>query len=211
MLLRGNDGGVHLLRKWRARAVVTVALAAIAVGCGTATKVETVTVSTSSGQPTATVQGESTTTTQPAATPCAKYKLTEHTSCPFAQAVVKAYDAAPSTAVQAYSPVTQQTYTMQCVEARGVVSCTGGNDAGVAFQGPPVPGATNTTATATSSSQSVEGAGSYDHSTDTQFCSMHQCIPNFPNGNGYIVQCTDGEWSHSGGVSGACSYHGGVS
>lgn len=27
--------------------------------------------------------------------------------------------------------------------------------------------------------------------------------------NGYVIQCVDGEWSHSGGVSGACSYHGG--
>jgi hypothetical protein len=41
------------------------------------------------------------------------------------------------------------------------------------------------------------------------FCDTHTCIPNFPNGNGYIVQCSDGEWSHSGGLSGACSWHGG--
>ena len=41
------------------------------------------------------------------------------------------------------------------------------------------------------------------------FCSTHTCIPNFANGTGYIVQCADGEWSHSGGRSGACSDHGG--
>jgi hypothetical protein len=41
------------------------------------------------------------------------------------------------------------------------------------------------------------------------FCSTHSCIDNFDNGNGYIVQCADGMWSHSGGESGACSYHGG--
>jgi hypothetical protein len=58
---------------------------------------------------------------------------------------------------------------------------------------------------------STEQAGSYDHSTDEQFCSTHQCIENFPNGSGYIVQCVDGEWSHSGGLSGACSDHGGES
>jgi hypothetical protein len=52
-----------------------------------------------------------------------------------------------------------------------------------------------------------EEPGSYDHSTDADFCRTHQCIKNFPNGNGYIVQCQDGEWSHSGGVSGACSDH----
>ena len=41
------------------------------------------------------------------------------------------------------------------------------------------------------------------------FCSAHHCIPSFGEGNGYIVQCLDGEWSHSGGLQGACSYHGG--
>jgi hypothetical protein len=44
----------------------------------------------------------------------------------------------------------------------------------------------------------------------SDFCDTHDCIPNFDNGNGSIVQCEDGEWSHSGGISGACSYHGGV-
>jgi hypothetical protein len=43
------------------------------------------------------------------------------------------------------------------------------------------------------------------------FCNSHACIANFDNGNGYIVQCNDGMWSHSGGLSGACSYHGGES
>lgn len=56
---------------------------------------------------------------------------------------------------------------------------------------------------------SIEGPGSASHSTDTEFCTTHTCITNFPNGNGYIVQCADGAWSHSGGLSGACSYHGG--
>jgi hypothetical protein len=57
---------------------------------------------------------------------------------------------------------------------------------------------------------SVEGPGSYSHATDAQFCSTHQCIPYFPNGRGAIAQCVDGEWSHSGGIQGACSYHSGV-
>lgn len=42
------------------------------------------------------------------------------------------------------------------------------------------------------------------------FCSTHQCIPNFDQGTGTIVQCQDGEYSHSGGESGVCSGHGGV-
>jgi hypothetical protein len=41
------------------------------------------------------------------------------------------------------------------------------------------------------------------------FCATHTCIANFANGTGYIVQCADGEWSHSGGRPGACSDHGG--
>jgi hypothetical protein len=34
------------------------------------------------------------------------------------------------------------------------------------------------------------------------FCSTHDCIGNFASGNGSIVQCSDGSWSHSGGVQG---------
>jgi hypothetical protein len=42
------------------------------------------------------------------------------------------------------------------------------------------------------------------------FCATHDCIPNFENGDGYVVQCEDGTWSQSGGIQGACSWHGGV-
>jgi len=63
------------------------------------------------------------------------------------------------------------------------------------------------TTTATAPVQGVEGPGSYSHATDAQFCSTHKCIAYFPHGRGTIVQCVDGEWSHSGGIQGACSYH----
>jgi hypothetical protein len=46
--------------------------------------------------------------------------------------------------------------------------------------------------------------------TPADFCTTHQCIPSFSEGTGTIVQCTDGEWSHSGGRPGVCSRHGGV-
>ena len=53
-------------------------------------------------------------------------------------------------------------------------------------------------------------AGSRTHgSTPSGFCTTHKCIPSFDNGRGTIVQCADGEWSHSGGLSGVCSHHGG--
>lgn len=73
---------------------------------------------------------------------------------------------------------------------------------------PPTSGSPGTPAT-TSAPPTVEGPGSTSHGTDAQFCTSHQCIKNFSNGNGYIVQCQDGKWSHSGGSSGACSDHGG--
>ena len=44
---------------------------------------------------------------------------------------------------------------------------------------------------------------------DPSFCDYAQCIPNFDEGTGTIVMCADGQWSHSGGHSGACSGHDG--
>jgi hypothetical protein len=41
------------------------------------------------------------------------------------------------------------------------------------------------------------------------FCERHRCIPYFHEGHGYIVQCRDGMWSHSGGRPGVCSGHSG--
>lgn len=46
--------------------------------------------------------------------------------------------------------------------------------------------------------------------TPQEFCTTHACIPSFDEGHGTIVQCADGEWSHSGGLPGVCSHHGGV-
>lgn len=43
------------------------------------------------------------------------------------------------------------------------------------------------------------------------FCSVFQCVPDFWKMKGYIVQCAGGEYSHAGGVPGACFFHGGVS
>jgi hypothetical protein len=59
------------------------------------------------------------------------------------------------------------------------------------------------TSSGTGSSSSL-GTGS-----GSDFCSTHDCIGDWQNPSGYIVQCADGTWSHSGGESGACSWHGG--
>jgi hypothetical protein len=52
--------------------------------------------------------------------------------------------------------------------------------------------------------------GLADVEASAEFCATHDCIDNFEEGNGSIVQCEDGSWSQSGGIQGACSHHGGV-
>jgi hypothetical protein len=48
------------------------------------------------------------------------------------------------------------------------------------------------------------------YSPPTNFCDYFNCIPSFWNStNGYVEECVDGTYSHSGGRSGACSHHGG--
>lgn len=54
-----------------------------------------------------------------------------------------------------------------------------------------------------------ESVGSSSHAGDAQFCTAHQCIGNFQGEGGTIVQCSDGTYSHAGGISGSCSHHGG--
>ena len=53
------------------------------------------------------------------------------------------------------------------------------------------------------------GRGGYITNPPSNFCSYFNCIPNFPNGTGYVEQCQDGMFSKSGGHSGSCSHHGG--
>ncbi|MBX5449026.1 MAG: hypothetical protein IRZ24_03080, partial [Thermogemmatispora sp.] len=52
--------------------------------------------------------------------------------------------------------------------------------------------------------------GNLIYSPPPDFCLYFACISNFWNGRGYVVECSDGMYSKSGGIRGACSYHGGV-
>ncbi|WP_052890419.1 hypothetical protein [Thermogemmatispora carboxidivorans] len=52
--------------------------------------------------------------------------------------------------------------------------------------------------------------GALIYSPPASFCAYFSCIGNFWNGRGYVVECNDGMYSKSGGIRGACSYHGGV-
>jgi len=55
-----------------------------------------------------------------------------------------------------------------------------------------------------------DNAPNYIYSPDLGFCTYFPCIPSFWNQtNGYVEECQDGDYSHSGGVSGSCSSHGG--
>lgn len=50
--------------------------------------------------------------------------------------------------------------------------------------------------------------GKLIYRTPANFCHYFHCIPSFYKfTNGYVEQCRDGEFSHSGGRQGACSYH----
>ena len=140
------------------------------------------------------------------------------TSCPFATNVAKVVSAGDHAtghfpaSVTASSPVTGKTYRLRCsILGYGSELVCGTLPPATGIVVIPINGPIATTPpppTSTAESD-VEGPGSFSHATDAQFCSTHTCIENFPNGSGSIVQCADGEWSHSGGLSGACSDHGG--
>lgn len=57
---------------------------------------------------------------------------------------------------------------------------------------------------------SVLGGSSVIYRPPQDICSYLNCIESFWSyTNGYVMQCADGWFSHSGGVSGSCSSHGG--
>lgn len=52
--------------------------------------------------------------------------------------------------------------------------------------------------------------GSYIYNPPYNFCNYFNCIASFwEHTNGYVEECQDSTYSHSGGVRGSCSYHGG--
>ena len=153
-----------------------------------------------------------------------------HTSCQFAENANSAFQAVrastgtPPATVAAYSPVTHKHYTLRCVliAQRTTVECTSGT-ASVAFPLEPG-GAAQSESPAPSTPQSEspseesspagsssaeDEVGSPSHAGDQKFCEEHDCIGDFTNEEGTVVECSDGSFSHAGGLSGACSDHGG--
>jgi len=53
------------------------------------------------------------------------------------------------------------------------------------------------------------GRGGLIYTFPSDFCDYFDCIASYPNGTGYIDECSDETYSHSGGRPGACSHHGG--
>ena len=52
--------------------------------------------------------------------------------------------------------------------------------------------------------------GSYIYQPPANFCLYFNCIKSFwQSTNGYVEECKDATFSHSGGRSGSCSYHSG--
>ncbi len=75
---------------------------------------------------------------------------------------------------------------------------------------PPAPACSGTVVDGTCYSTDPSG-GSVVYSPAADFCSVFSCVSTFwSKANGYVVECGNGEYSHSGGVSGACSRDGGV-
>jgi hypothetical protein len=75
---------------------------------------------------------------------------------------------------------------------------------------PPAPPAANTCGAPSNPWGYNFCGGNYIYSPPGTFCSYFSCIPSFwKSTNGYVEQCVDGMFSHSGGRQGSCSYHGG--
>jgi len=53
------------------------------------------------------------------------------------------------------------------------------------------------------------GRGSRVCDPKPDICAYFDCIGNFDNGKGYMIECADGKVSMSGGRQGSCSQHGG--
>jgi hypothetical protein len=196
--------------------LAVVALSVIAAGCGSTTEISqtsqpvVTTTKTVSAHVPHLRHHRRVASTQSAFTSCRGYvQVGSSTSCAFGNNVFYEYfESQPEGDFSAYSPTTGETYDMSCTGG-SMVTCTGGQGASVRFPLSAVEIYTDRDAAAYASSHDVgpDEPTAAAPAGDAPFCSTHDCIDNFDNGTGYIVQCVDGEWSHSGGRPGACSYH----
>jgi hypothetical protein len=154
------------------------------------------------------------------------------TTCPFAQNTFWSYwISAEAGSLQVWSPAKQVTFTTSCESDGTQVSCTTNDGGAVEFPQAAVDRYSQRQADAYASAHDLgpdpyEGlsySGSDDSVPDYEvpdyepdytppddYTPPGENIPNYDNGRGYRVQCADGTFSQSGGIQGACSYHGGV-
>lgn len=150
------------------------------------------------------------------------------TTCPFASNVFYEYwSSGEKHVIRAYSPAADRVFTTRCAARAAVIACKTGDGGVVRFSQAAVDRYSQSQADSYAVDHDLgpepaaPDAGSSDPgaSTDSSagavpdgadFCTTHDCIPNYANGNGSTVQCADGSYSHSGGIQGACSHHGGV-
>ena len=162
---------------------------------------------------------------------------TATTTCPFAQNVFLAYWTSQhyDDQLSAYSPAAGRQFDLDCTSGQTVV-CTSGDGSEVSFPESAVDAyslaqakryvsthdvgdnifpwhqadAGGSSDEASPPSYSAPDASATPSAPDTSSTPPGENIPNYDNGNGYRVQCADGTYSHSGGIQGACSHHGGV-
>jgi hypothetical protein len=140
------------------------------------------------------------------------------TSCGFAGNVFWAYWTSKQAAsIPVWSPATQSTFQTSCTANAGQVVCATDAGAVVRFSQAALDSYSSSQADAYGSANDLgpdpyEGLPGYGStpSPPTPPPTAGQNIPNYNNGRGYRVQCNDGMYSHSGGIQGACSGHGGV-
>lgn len=161
------------------------------------------------------------------------------TTCGFAENAFYAYFiGSGATTLRVYSPSTGRTFTTHCSARTATVTCRTSDGGVVKFPQSAIAAYSDDQAGAFAAAHEVGDSGVVDAASpassgssssddtysnpydspdttvdpgdDPAFCDTHDCIPNYPNGNGSTVQCADGSYSHSGGIQGACSHHGGV-
>jgi hypothetical protein len=150
------------------------------------------------------------------------------TTCAFAENTFYAYwHSKGAQTLTAYSPAAGRNFALRCTPSASQVACISSDQAVVRFSQSSIDQYTvaqahayavshqlgpETASTGTPSGAGTSGSGAATQTSTSSgdFCSSHDCIPNYPNGRGTTVQCADGTYSDSGGIRGACSHHGGV-
>ena len=159
---------------------------------------------------------------------------TATTTCPFAQNVFLAYWTSQNYddfQLSAYSPAAGREFDVDCTSGQSVV-CRSGDGSEARFPESAVyayslaqakhyvsthdvgddifPWSSDYAPSDESSTSDSPSATPSYSAPDTSSTPPGENIPNYENGRGYRVQCADGTYSHSGGIQGACSHHGGI-